>query len=171
MARQFGKPAVVGVAALEIDFANRQMIVGNSIIKEGDWISVDGAAGEVYLGKLDTIVPDIKDPSLLKLLSWADEFRRLGVWTNADYPADAQRAREYGAEGIGLCRTEHMFFEGDRIKAVREMILADDEQGRRKALEKLPKEKVEELLYFTEFLLLKESRRKNQNQGQKHGYF
>ncbi len=135
VARQFGKPAVVGVAALEIDFANRQMSVGKILIKEGDWISIDGATGEVFLGKLDTIVPDIKDPWLLKLLSWADEFRRLGVWANADYPADARRAREYGAEGIGLCRTEHMFFEADRLVEVQKMIMTDLQHERQQALD------------------------------------
>ncbi len=135
VARQFGKPAVVGVAALEIDFANRQMSVGKILIKEGDWISIDGATGEVFLGKLDTIVPDIKDPWLLKLLSWADEFRRLGVWGNADYPADARRAREYGAEGIGLCRTEHMFFEADRLVEVQKMIMTDLQHERQEALD------------------------------------
>jgi pyruvate,orthophosphate dikinase len=135
VARQFGKPAVVGVAALEIDFANRQMSVGNIVIKEGDWISIDGTTGEVYLGKLDTIIPDIKDPWLLKLLSWADEFRKLGVWANADYPADAQRAREYGAEGIGLCRTEHMFFEADRLVEVQKMIMTDLQRERQQALD------------------------------------
>jgi pyruvate,orthophosphate dikinase len=122
VARQFGKPAVVGVGELEIDFANRQMTVGNHAIQEGDWISIDGTAGEVYLGQLETIVPDIKDQWLLKLLSWADECRRLGVWANADYPADARRAREYGAEGIGLCRTEHMFFEPERLPHVQKLI-------------------------------------------------
>jgi pyruvate,orthophosphate dikinase len=135
VARQFGKPAVVGVASLEIDLANRQMSVGNSVIKEGDWISIDGTVGEVFLGKLDTMVPDIKDTWLLKLLSWADEFRQLGVWTNADYPADAQRAREYGAEGIGLCRTEHMFFETDRLPHVQKMIMTDLPRERREALD------------------------------------
>jgi len=135
VARQFGKPAVIGVAALDIDFANRQMAVGKTLIKEGDWISIDGTAGEVYLGKLDTIVPDIKDPWLLKLLSWADEFRRLGVWANADYPADARRAREYGAEGIGLCRTEHMFFEADRLVDVQKMIMTDLQRERQQALD------------------------------------
>ena len=135
VARQFGKPAVVGVASLEIDFANRQMAVGDHVIKEGDWISIDGTAGEVFRGKLDTIVPDIKDPWLLKLLSWADEFRQLGVWANADYPADAQRAREYGAEGIGLCRTEHMFFETDRLPHVQKMIMTDLQRERQEALD------------------------------------
>jgi len=135
VARQFGKPAVVGVAALEIDLANRKMNVGAAEIKEGDWISIDGTAGEVYQGKLQTMVPDIKDPWLLKLLSWADEFRRLGVWTNADYPKDAERAREYGAEGIGLCRTEHMFFESERLPHVQKMIMTDLGRERQEALD------------------------------------
>jgi pyruvate,orthophosphate dikinase len=137
VARQFGKPAVVGASAIEIDFDNRQMKVGDVIIKEGDWISIDGTAGEVYLDKLETMVPDIKDPWLLKLLSWADDFRRLGVWANADYPRDAQRAREYGAEGIGLCRTEHMFFESERLPHIQKMILTDVQDERNAALEAL----------------------------------
>jgi pyruvate,orthophosphate dikinase len=135
VARQFGKPAVVGVATLEIDLANRRMSVGTAEIKEGDWLSIDGTAGEVYLGKLETMVPDIKDPWLLKLLSWADEFRRLGVWANADYPRDAERAREYGAQGIGLCRTEHMFFESDRLPHVQKMIMTDLARERQEALD------------------------------------
>ena len=105
VARQFGKPAVVGVSELELDLVARKMEVGGDIIEEGDWISLDGTLGEVYLGQLPTVVPDIKNPGLIKLLSWADEIRKLGVWANAEYPRDAQRAREYGAEGIGLCRT------------------------------------------------------------------
>ena len=137
VARQFGTPAVVGVASLEIDLANRKMQVGNREIKEGDWISLDGTAGEVYLGQLETMVPDIKDSWLLKLLSWADEFRRLGVWANADYPKDAERAREYGAEGIGLCRTEHMFFESERLPHIQKMILTDVQAERHDALEAL----------------------------------
>ncbi|MGD2186781.1 MAG: pyruvate, phosphate dikinase [Desulfobacterales bacterium] len=137
VARQFGKPAVVGVSALEIDFDSRQMKVGDVVIKEGDWISIDGTVGEVYLDKLETMVPDIKDPWLLKLLTWADEFRRLGVWANADYPRDAQRAREYGAEGIGLCRTEHMFFESERLPHIQKMILTDAPAERNDALEAL----------------------------------
>ena len=135
VARQFGKPAVVGVASLEIDLANRRMSVGTSEIKEGDWISIDGTAGEVYSGKLATMVPDINDPWLLKLLSWADEFRHLGVWANADYPADAERAREYGAQGIGLCRTEHMFFESERLPHVQKMIMTDLPRERQEALD------------------------------------
>jgi len=137
VARQFGKPAVVGVSELKIDMAHRQMSVNDLIIKEGDWISIDGTVGEVYMGKLKTMVPDIKDQWLMKILSWADEFRLLGVWTNADYPADAQRARDYGAEGIGLCRTEHMFFEAERLPFVQKMIMTDLPSERREALEAL----------------------------------
>ncbi len=137
VARQFGKPAVVGVSELEIDIAKRRMRVGERVIHEGDWISVDGTAGEVFLDKIEMMIPDIKDPYLLKLLSWADEFRRLGVWANADYPKDAQRAREYGAEGIGLCRTEHMFFEADRLPLVQKMIMADLPVEQKEALNAL----------------------------------
>src|SRR5208283_4155127 len=88
VARQFGKPAVVGVAALEIDIGRHLMTVGDQVINEGEWISVDGSTGEVFLGQVETMVPDISDPWLMKLLRWADEFRRLGVWANADYPHD-----------------------------------------------------------------------------------
>jgi pyruvate,orthophosphate dikinase len=137
VARQFGKPAVVGVSALDIDLDKRVISVDGREVKEGDWISIDGTLGEVYLGQLETIEPDFKDPYLLKILSWADELRRLGVWANADYPRDAQRAREYGAEGIGLCRTEHMFFEPERLPYVQQMILADTPEERNAALEKL----------------------------------
>ncbi|MEC9229516.1 MAG: PEP/pyruvate-binding domain-containing protein, partial [SAR324 cluster bacterium] len=94
VARQFGKPAVVGVSELELDLVARKMEVGGDIIEEGNWISLDGTLGEVYLGQLPTVVPDIKNPGLIKLLSCADEIRKLGVWANADYPRDAQRARE-----------------------------------------------------------------------------
>ncbi|MFN7940806.1 MAG: pyruvate, phosphate dikinase [Thermoanaerobaculia bacterium] len=127
VARQFGKPAVVGVAALEIDFEARALRVGDRTLKEGDWVSIDGTLGTVYAGKLDTVVPDIRDPYLSKLLGWADEFRRLQVWANSDYPADAKRARDYGAQGIGLCRTEHMFFETERLPIVQRMILHKNE--------------------------------------------
>jgi len=137
VARQFGKPAVVGVSELDIDMGRRQMKVKDVVIKEGDWISIDGTSGEVYAGKLDTVVPDIKDPLLLKLLAWADEFRKLGVWANADYPSDAQRARDYGAEGIGLCRTEHMFFEAERLPFVQKMIMTDSSSEQREALNAL----------------------------------
>ncbi|MFQ6090234.1 MAG: pyruvate, phosphate dikinase, partial [Candidatus Bipolaricaulia bacterium] len=111
VARQFGIPAVVGCAALEIDLERRRMVVDSRVIEESDLLSLDGTTGEVFAGEIETVVPDIKDPYLLKLLSWADRFRRLGVRANADSSRDAQRARDYGAQGIGLCRTEHMFFE------------------------------------------------------------
>jgi pyruvate,orthophosphate dikinase len=104
------------------------------VFHEGDFVSIDGTIGEVYAGELKTIIPDINDPHLLKLLSWADKIRRLGVWANADYPRDAQRARSYGAEGIGLCRTEHMFFETERLPHVQKMILAKNDSDRDEAL-------------------------------------
>jgi len=137
VARQFGKPAVVGVSKLNIDLAKRRMSVDETVVHEGDWISIDGSAGEVFLGKIATSVPDIKDPWLLKLLSWADDFRRLGVWANADYPRDAERARDYGAEGIGLCRTEHMFFESDRLPIIQKMITSDRHLDQKEALDAL----------------------------------
>jgi pyruvate,orthophosphate dikinase len=137
VARQFGKPAVVGCAALEIDLNQRQMRVNDLVVKQGDPISIDGTTGEVFTGELETFAPDIEDPWLLKLLSWADECRRLGVLTNADYPDDAERARAYGAEGIGLCRTEHMFFESERLPVVQQMILTETPEDRQTHLEKL----------------------------------
>jgi pyruvate,orthophosphate dikinase len=137
VARQFGKPAVVGVAALQIEMNKREMTVGEHVIREGDWISIDGNTGELFLGQLKTMIPDIKDPWLIELLSWADEFRTLGVWANADYPEDARRAREYGAEGIGLCRSEHMFFETDRLPIFQRMIMADLPVDQRAALDSL----------------------------------
>ncbi len=137
VARQFGKPAVVGVSALTIDMGKRRMAVNGETINEGDYISISGNVGDVYMGKLETVVPEFNDPWLMKLLSWADEVRRLGVWTNADYPKDARRAREYGAEGIGLCRTEHMFMETERLPFVRKMIMTDLPIERREALDEL----------------------------------
>ncbi len=142
VARQFGKPAVVGVSELEIDLDGREMIIHSPsidelVVREGEWLSLDGTSGRVYLGQLPTQVPDIQNPYLLKLLDWADEIREIGVWANADYPRDAQRAREYGAEGIGLCRTEHMFFEAERLPIVQQMIMAKSVTGRKEALDKL----------------------------------
>jgi len=137
VARQFGKPAVVGVSELKVNINKRHMIINDDTIKEGDWISLDGTAGEVYRGKIKTVVPDIMDAWLIKLLAWADKFRRLGVWTNADNPDDAQRARNYGAEGIGLCRTEHMFFETRRLPYLHKMIMSDLPIERREALDAL----------------------------------
>jgi len=137
VARQFGKPAVVGVAGLDIDLSARTMEVGGRVIAEGEWLSIDGTIGEVYFGKLDTFIPDISDRWLSSLLDWADSFRRLGVRANADYPVDAERARAYGAEGIGLCRTEHMFFEAERLPIVQRMIMTEDAAVRRQALDEL----------------------------------
>ena len=137
VARQFGKPAVVGVEALEIDLVDREARVGDFTIREGAEISIDGMRGEVYLGALPTVIPDLKDPWLNELLGWADEFRRLEVWANADYPDDARRARDMGAQGIGLCRTEHMFFEEDRLPVMREMIMARNHVERDDALDRL----------------------------------
>ncbi len=134
VARQFGKPAVVGVAAMEVDEEKRRFTVGGRTFDEGDSVSIDGTTGEVYAGELKTVIPDFEDPHLLKLLGWADGFRRLGVWANADYPDDARRARAYGAEGIGLCRTEHMFFQTDRLPHVQRMILARTDAVRDEAL-------------------------------------
>ena len=137
VARQFGKPAVVGVEDLDIDLDDREARVGDLTIREGAEISIDGMRGEVYLGVLPTVVPDIEDPWLTQLLAWADEFRTLEVWANADYPDDARRARDLGAQGIGLCRTEHMFFEEDRLPVMREMIMARNHIEREDALDRL----------------------------------
>ncbi len=138
VARQFGVPCVVGAASVRIDLDKRQMAANGVIVKEGEWISVDGASGEVYLGKLEMTTPSIEEQTdLLKLLGWADEVSRLQVWANADYPRDARRARTYGAKGIGLCRTEHMFFEQERLPIVQRMILAKTSEARTEALNEL----------------------------------
>lgn len=137
VARQFGKPAVVGVGELEIDLDAREMAIGDQIFKEGDWVSIDGTEGRFFAGQLPTVVPDMNNPYLLELLSWADEIRKLGVWANADYPRDAKRAREYGAQGIGLCRTEHMFFEAERMPIVQQMIMARNVTERAESINKL----------------------------------
>ena len=137
VARQFGKPAVVGVESLEIDLDLREARLGDLTVREGDEISIDGGLGEIYLGALSTVVPDIEDPWLSRLMSWADEFRTLQVWANADYPDDAKRARGLGAQGIGLCRTEHMFFAEDRLPVMREMIMARNRFEREDALDLL----------------------------------
>lgn len=136
VARGMGKCCVAGCGDLEISYKNKSMTVKGKVYKEGDWVSLDGSKGAVIEGKVPTVEPKLSG-NFEKLMSWADEIRTLGIRTNADTPHDSTVARNFGAEGIGLCRTEHMFFEGDRIKAVREMILANDEAGRRKALAKL----------------------------------
>ena len=136
VARGMGKCCVAGCGLLKIDEKKKIFTAGEEVIKEGDYITINGSTGEVILGKVTLVEPELSG-EFAELLSWADEFRTLGVRTNADTPHDSKVARDFGAEGIGLCRTEHMFFEGDRIDAVREMILAENEEGRRKALFKI----------------------------------
>jgi len=152
VARQMGKVCVAGCEALHVDYTRRSLSVDHVELKEGDWISVDGSTGEVIQGEIRTLPSEVLQVLLAhstdakksrvyqqfaKLMKWADQTRKLGVRTNADQPDQAQTAKAFGSEGIGLCRTEHMFFQRDRIRAVREMILADDEGGRRRALAKL----------------------------------
>lgn len=136
VARGMGKPCVAGAGDLRISYADQLMTVNGTTIRKGDWITLDGGSGEVFAGKMPTVEPELSG-DFATLMSWADEFRKLGVRANADIPRDARVARQFGAEGIGLCRTEHMFFEGDRIDAMREMILADTVEERRAALAKI----------------------------------
>jgi pyruvate,orthophosphate dikinase len=153
VARQFGIPCVVGASMIKIDLENRTMEVDGIVVREGEWISVDGTTGQVYTGKIPTSAPSLEEQTdLLNLLGWADEITAckdirilpdgrkapgLQVWANADYPKDAQRARSYGAKGIGLCRTEHMFFETERLPIVQKMILAETSEERTNHLNKL----------------------------------
>jgi pyruvate,orthophosphate dikinase len=153
VARQFGIPCIVGASDLKLDMTNRTLSSNGVTINEGEWISVDGTTGEVYPGQIDTVMPEFEEQTeLLELLGWADDVagakgirkgpegfptRGLQVWANADYPADARRARKYGAKGIGLCRTEHMFFEQERLPIVQRMILADERAERVEALDEL----------------------------------
>jgi pyruvate,orthophosphate dikinase len=136
VARGMGKCCVAGVGALAIDYREKRFMVANTLIKEGDYISINGSAGTVYAGQIKTVEPQLSG-SFATLMKWADAIRKLGVRTNADIPRDAEMAVKFGAEGIGLCRTEHMFFEGDRIISVRKMILSDDRAGREAALQEL----------------------------------
>jgi pyruvate,orthophosphate dikinase len=153
VARQFGVPCVVGAAMVRINLDKREMSVDEKVVREGEWISVDGTTGEVFLGQIPTSAPSLEEQTdLLTLLKWADEIcatpgvrkapvgwptRGLQVWANADYPKDARRARSYGAVGIGLCRTEHMFFEPERLPIVQRMILAESSAERTAALNEL----------------------------------
>lgn len=151
VARGMGKCAIVGCGEIHIDEHQRRFTVGDHEVKEGDWITLDGATGRVFMGELPTVPSEVMRvtagalkiteapvyQAFAQLMGWADAERRLQVRANADTPRDARVARNFGAEGIGLCRTEHMFFEGDRINAMREMIVARDEAGRRTALAKL----------------------------------
>jgi len=136
VARGMGKPCVVGCGELLVDEKNKVIRVRGKEIKEGDWITIDGGTGNVILGQIPTVEPGITG-EFKKLMDWADEFRKIGVRTNADTPPDAKKAREFGAEGIGLCRTEHMFFAPERLPIVQEMIMAETEEERKKALDKL----------------------------------
>jgi pyruvate, orthophosphate dikinase len=153
VARQFGVPCIVGASDIRINQEKRQMKAGDILVKEGDWISVDGSSGQVFVGEIPTTAPTLEEQTdLLTLLKWADDIcatpglrkgpegsptTGLQVWTNADYPADARRARSYGAVGIGLCRTEHMFFETERLPIVQRMILSETSEGRSTALDEL----------------------------------
>jgi pyruvate,orthophosphate dikinase len=158
VARQFGTPAVVGCEALHIDLDTRTVTAGDITLKEGDFVSVDGGVGEVYVGEIPTVSPSFEEQTdLVTLLAWADRItaeegtrawpsepvyksfptRGLQVWANADYPADAERARQFGAKGIGLCRTEHMFFQEERLPIVQNMILSDNDADRERYLERL----------------------------------
>ena len=131
VARQFGVPCIVGASAVKIDLAKRVMVASGVTVKEGEWISIDGATGEAFIGKVDLSLAAIEEQTdLLTLLNWADDIARMQVWANADYPKDARRARAYGAKGIGLCRTEHMFFEVERLPIVQKMILAESHEER-----------------------------------------
>jgi len=136
VARGMGKPCVSGAGALRVDYAAHTMTAGGQVFKQGDFITVDGSTGQVLAGKVEMIEPKLSG-EFETLIGWADKVRKLGVRANADTPADAKAAMRFGAEGIGLCRTEHMFFDEERIQAVREMILSDDEKSRRIALAKL----------------------------------
>ena len=136
VARGMGKCCVSGAGAVRVDPKNRTMTVEGKVYNEGEWVSLDGSTGRVYEGQVPTSDPDLSG-DFGKLMTLADKFKRLAIRANADTPTDAKVTRAFGAVGIGLCRTEHMFFEGDRIKSVREMILSQDEAGRRKALAKL----------------------------------
>jgi len=136
VARGMGKPCVVGCGELLVDEENKVIKVKDKEIKEGDWITIDGGTGNVMPGQIPTVEAGITG-EFEKLMEWADEIRKIGVRTNADTPPDAKKAREFGAEGIGLCRTEHMFFAPERLPIVQEMIMAETEEERRKALDKL----------------------------------
>ncbi|MDQ2985148.1 MAG: pyruvate, phosphate dikinase [Armatimonadota bacterium] len=136
VARGFGTPCVVGCEAISVDTKNKRFTVGSTTISEGDWISIDGSDGSVYTGQVDLVDAEIGG-QFGTLMAWCDEFRRMGVRANADNPRDAEKAIEFGAEGIGLCRTEHMFFERERLPIVQRMILTKDEKVRQKCLDEL----------------------------------
>ncbi len=138
VARGMGIPCVAGAESIKVDERGKKLAVGGVVLKEGDWLSLDGSLGEVYAGQAATVEPDPSSGTLAKFMGWADKFRGgFGVRANADVPRDAKVARKFGAQGIGLCRTEHMFFGEGRIEHVQAMILADNEKDRKKALKRL----------------------------------
>ncbi|WP_395394818.1 pyruvate, phosphate dikinase [Novosphingobium sp. BL-8A] len=148
VARGMGRPCVSGASGLSIDMKTRTLRMGNRELREGDVITLDGATGDIMAGEVPTIEPELAG-DFATLMVWADKHRRMKVRTNAETPADCKMARQFGAEGIGLCRTEHMFFDAGRISAVRQMILAEDEAGRRAALEKLlPEQRADFIAIF-----------------------
>ena len=136
VARGMGKCCISGCSQIRVEEHRKQFTIGNRVIKEGDFVSLDGSTGDVFLGALELSEPALSG-DFDTLMNWADSFRKLEIRANADTPKDAKKARDFGAQGIGLCRTEHMFFDAKRIKAVREMILADDKPSRKRALDKL----------------------------------
>jgi pyruvate,orthophosphate dikinase len=137
VARGMGAPCVAGAEEIKVDYRGKKITVAGETLKEGDWLSLDGSTGEVFGGQAKTVDPDTESGQLAEFMKWVDEFRTTGVRANAETPRDAAQARKFGAEGIGLARTEHMFFEGDRIKHVQEMILSKDVAKRQAALDKL----------------------------------
>ena len=136
VARGMGKCCVSGAGEIQVDYKEKTVTMGDKVYHEGDWISLNGATGDVYDGLVSSTDADMSG-DFAAILNLADKYTNMVVYTNADSPRDAKVARKFGAQGIGLCRTEHMFFEGDRIKAMREMIIADDTESRRTALNKL----------------------------------
>ena len=153
VARGMGKPCVVGAEGLSIDVENKTISNGKKVLTEGDIISIDGSLGEVYIGELETEPPRPSD-EFNTLMDWCDEYKRLAIRANAETVLDTEKSLEFGAEGIGLCRTEHMFFEGERIIPMREMIMSDSKQGRKRALKKLIDFQIAD--FESLFLLLKE---------------
>ena len=137
VARGMGTCCVSGCGEISVDYADKSFTLGGKVYQEGHWLSLNGSTGEIFEGAIATIPANPNSGDFGRLMGWADKFRRMQVWTNADNPRDAAQARAFGAQGIGLCRTEHMFFEGDRIKAIREMIVSENVASRKKALAKL----------------------------------
>ena len=153
VARGMGRPCVSGTSEIEIDYENKIFKTKNKIVKEGDIITIDGSTGRIIVGEVKTVKPEISG-DFSKLMNWADSFRKLKVRTNSETPLDSKVARDFGAEGIGLCRTEHMFFDEERILSVRQMILSKSKEDRTNALDKLlPHQKND---FFEIFFLIRQ---------------